>query len=286
MELCDLPTWDMDGFESLGETRWWGCRVDSYRLKDAWPVEGYDDPIELDVLHGSKGKPVAIIHPILGGDNTVAKAFAWYFGKLLGWTCIIQHRARYPFEYETLEEMEPGLQNIVRNGVQTLQWLEHRQIVTDRKRTFVMGASMGGITTAMLARCLPVAGFAIVVGGAGIADILCESTVDKIQRWRERTLKGLGIDLAVLHQRLLGIIKTDPLYLAPQCQEAKVYMSIATRDKGVPTATQKRLRDLWPHKPADNYYPSSHEKTLLWLPLILPRIGWWAGRVMRSKAEG
>lgn len=277
MPECRLPEWDRDNFKVLGVKEKDFATITTYQLPDIFPVGGTDQPFALDHYLVEPGRPTVIIHPILGGDNPVAEEFAWYFAERAGWNAVIQHRAKRPTDYGTLELIEPGFEKIIVNGCQTFDWLEHHGHI-ERDRAFCLGTSMGGISTALLAPYLPARGFILVMAGGNLPEILTRSDEKKLVRWRKDTLRQLGIDEAELRARLKAIIRTDPLRLAPEAGGKNIRMFISLFDRTVPTRYQKALRKAYPVKPETSWVPSGHLTLVFFLRWVERQCVKWIRR--------
>lgn len=276
MPECRIPEWNRDDFKQVRVREKDFATITTVELPDIFQVGEEEQPFELDIYHVEKGRPTVIIHPILGGDNPVAEEFAWYFAEKAGWNAVIQHRARRPIDYGSLGLIEPGLEKIIVNGCQTFDWLEHHGHI-ERNKTFCLGTSMGGISTALMAPYLPARGFVLVMAGGNMPDILMTSDEKKLVKWRNDTQQQLGIDAQALRQRLDDIIQTDPLKLAPQALDTNIRMFISLFDKTVPTRNQKALRKAFPVKPETSWLPSGH----LTLAFFLRYVEWQCVRWMK-----
>ncbi len=268
-----LPNWDMDDYqiEELGHFR--KHRITQYTLKDANPVPGYDQPVVFDAYIHKPGKPMLIAHPVVGSKhNEIAKLFIKTFC-LLGWNGIIVHRAAHPLESNSLQEFEALLRNIVNNDVQVYQFLKHKRLLEEDK-TISMGASLGGVSNALLPAFLPYKGFICIVSGGPIAELICRMEHTMAENWRKKMMEKLQLQsVQALQQAMEQVIKTDPIALArPQ---TNMLFFGALFDKVVVTATQRKLRRSYGRKPVW-WFPAGHAAIALFLPVILPIAVSWS----------
>lgn len=276
----EIPDWDRNDYQLKGEKDEGGYTVRTVELPDLMPIDGFDEPITLDLYTVKPGAPTVLIHPILGGDNTVARAFAKFFVRWPKWNAVIQHRARPPFAYGSLEGVESGMVNIITNTLQAFDWLEYHDHI-ERERTISMGTSLGAISNALLTPYLPVRGFIHIMGGGRVGHILSYSEEGGVVEWRKQTLAELEIDRKTLYRRLRRIIKTDPMVMAENTGSMGVKMFIAMFDKSVPTEDQKRLRAAYPHTPDTSWVPSGHTSMALFLPYLFFECWRWARSQMK-----
>lgn len=282
MTQINLPDWNMDDYKLIKDKKSGGTRFRRVELPDRMPAGGFADPITLDIFTVRKGAPTVILHPILGGDNVVAKLFADFFThKIIGWNAVIQHRARYPFAYGSLEKIEDGMQNIIANSLQACQWLEHHKYIKP-KRTISVGTSLGAISNALLTPQLPYAGFAHIMAGGNMPHILTKSEEGGVVKWRKKLLKETGMTRKELRRELEGIIKTDPVSQAAMTpRNVKVRMFLSRFDKSIPYKDQRALLKAYNKTPVHTNIPSGHLSMALFIPYLLPEILRWGKKVIK-----
>ena len=267
MPTIHLPQWDMENFETLETRRTPNYDFTRVRLPDIVPMAGFDEPITLDIFKVSDAAPTVLLHPILGGNNEVANAFAWFFTRFPKWNAVIQHRARRPYEYDTIEDVETGILNIICNSVQACDWLQHHGYLVP-ERSISIGTSLGAITNALLTPFIPVSGFVHVMGGGHLSHILTNSQETGVVKWRKETLKKLGINTIELLSRLDRAIQSDPITIAGHDDGKNIRMIISMFDKSVPTMDQLALRDAYQTRPQTTQLPTGHLTMALFLPYL------------------
>jgi Prolyl oligopeptidase family len=271
-----VPDWNRSEIKNISTIVEKNYTIYSYELPDASPTHGHSDPITIDLYSVKRGNPTVLLHPVLGGKNILTKIFAKFF-TMFKWNAAIIHRARYPMEEETTQGFEDGVRNIVMNNVQAFEWLEEEGII-DRNKTVSIGASLGGITNAMLSSILPIKGFICIVAGGTIPEVVTDSKLDQIREWRDSVMKTRNISKDVFRKEYTKSMKTDPVLSVTQTDPKKVMLWIALFDRDVPTKYQFKLRSAFKKHPLTFYAPTGHATITLLLPIILPVMliwSWW-----------
>jgi dienelactone hydrolase len=111
----------------------------------------------------------------------------------------------------------------------------------DRTKIGMMGLSLGGITTAMMAGVEPrLRATVIVVGGGNMPYILTASDEDRIATLRANRMKAGNVpNLGAYEEILRDTIKYDPFYFAPRANRFNMLMVMAETDTKVPFVVQK-----------------------------------------------
>jgi hypothetical protein len=205
-------------------------------------------------------KPLVLISPILGGDNSASKWFAEYYANN-GMANAIVHRPenRFPDESRYCESLEALLKQPVIDMRRVIDLFETFPEI-DKNKIGSFGISMGAIRNATFAgieeRCR-VNVFAM--GGSDIPYILTNSSEEGVVEELNKAMKGIGAKN--LLQELQTTIKTDPKYLAQFIDEENTLMYITLFDTVVPTRAQRRLRDSI-GDPSVSYLLSGHYTAL------------------------
>jgi Prolyl oligopeptidase family len=276
MENFTVPKWNSSEVKLISEIKEKNYKIYQYELPDASPVHGHVDPITVDLYSVKRGNPTVLLHPVLGGKNVLTKIFAKFF-TFFKWNAVIIHRARYPMEETTTEGFDEGIRNIVMNNLQAFEWMESEGII-DRDKTISIGASLGGITNAMLSSVLPIKGFICLVAGGSVPEVVTESKLNQIKNWKESVLKRRNWNQETFKKEYLKTMKTDPILSVQQSDPSKVMLWIALFDHDVPTKYQFKLRRAFNKHPLTFYTPTGHVTIVLLLPIILPIMliwSWW-----------
>lgn len=114
----------------------------------------------------------------------------------------------------------------------------------ERDQIGMMGLSLGGITTAMMAGVEPdrLRAVVITVGGGNLPYVMAESDNSKVTELRRRRMSYLGLrDVSEYEERLHESIRFDPMYFASRANRDRVLMVMAERDSTVPFSVQRDL---------------------------------------------
>jgi len=270
----EIPPWNPDDTRKVGESRFRKHQITTYELPDAIPVLDKPEPITIDVYYRKAGKPMLIAHPVVGSKhNEVATLFAKLYC-LLGWNAVIVHRGRHPMEGKTPEEFEILLRKIIYNDIQVEQFLRHKGLM-DPRRTISFGASLGGVSNALLTAVLPYKGFVCVVSGGSIAEVMARMDDPGVAKWREERIQELGYSgVKEFQQKYSEAIQTDTLKLANK--KANVMLFCGMFDSIVAASTQWQLsRAFGLLKPAI-WFPAGHLSIFLFLPIMAPLMVLWS----------
>lgn len=124
-----------------------------------------------------------------------------------------------------------------------LDWAENSPRF-DKAKLGMIGLSLGGITTALMAgvESERLRAAVITVGGGNIPFILATSDNDKVSLLRERRMKFLNYqDVTRYEEDLRRSVTFDPFYFAPLVNKDRILMVMAKTDTKVPTLVQKEL---------------------------------------------
>lgn len=277
----EIPPWNIEDARVLSETQFNKHRVISFELPDAKPVLDKSQPIILDVYLRNPAKPMLIAHPVVGSKhNEIARFFAKAYCRI-GWNAAVVHRAHHPMEGKNPEEFELLLQNLIYNDLQVEDFLRRKGLM-DPRRAISFGASLGGVTNALLTNPLPYKGFVCVVSGGCIAEIMARSNDRDIGNWRAERIRELGYSgVEELEEKYRETIETDTLKLANR--KANVLLFSALFDKVVPTRAQWQLYRAFGWDKPTFWFPSGHASIVLFVPLILPIMMLWTWYTVHLK---
>ena len=228
-------------------------------------VFGEDNNIRINYYEQKRdGKsPTILIFPILGGISFSVKSFANYFASN-GFNCAIVRNKKFKIVGD-LEEIENFLRQGIINSRQVIDYLVQQEKV-DKDRLGSFGISLGGIKVAITAgvderlRCN-----VMCLAGGSIADIICYTTERGVVKQRKKVMEERGLTLEELHAELSGIIRSDPLKLAPYMDGRNVLMYIGLFDKGAPRECGIKLWNAI-GKPEVIYLLAGHYNAVLYLP--------------------
>ncbi|MBD3670692.1 MAG: prolyl oligopeptidase family serine peptidase [Gammaproteobacteria bacterium] len=270
----DIPEWDMDAVKEIQRSSYGKHSLVRYELPDARPVLGQSTPIIIDVYFRKPGRPALIAHPVVGSKhNEVAELFAKTYCHL-GWNAVIVHRAQHPMEGRTPEEFEQLLRNIIYNDIQVEQYLTHKGLIQS-ERCISFGASLGGVSNALLTSVLPYKGFVCMVAGGPIAEVMARMDNPEVDEWRQARIRELGYSgVDEFEQRYLDVIETDSLRLANR--RANVLMFNAMFDRIVRPKTQRKLSRAFGWRNPSFWFPAGHATIVLFLPVIIPLMWVWS----------
>jgi hypothetical protein len=200
---------------------------------------------------------------------------------LLGWNAVVVHRARHPMEGKTPEEFELLLRNIIYNDLQVEQFLRHKGWM-DPKRTISFGASLGGVSNALLTGVLPYKGFVCVVSGGPIAEVMARMDDPSVTKWRQERIEELGYSgVEEFQQKYSQAIQTDTLMLANN--KANVLTFSAMFDHIVRASTQKKLNRAFGWFKPSIWFPTGHATIALFFPVIVPIMVLWSWYTVHLK---
>jgi hypothetical protein len=272
--VYEVPQWNFDDTRVIGESSYRKHRITTYQLPDAIPVLGSAQPITIDVYVHKSNRPMLITHPVVGSKhNEVAVLFAKLFC-LLGWNAVIVHRGRHPMEGKTPQEFETLLRKIIYNDIQVEQFLRHKGLM-DPRRTISFGASLGGVSNALLTSVLPYKGFVCVVSGGPIAEVMARMDDPGVAKWRQERIRELGYSgVEEFQQKYAEAIQTDTLKLANK--KANVMLFSGMFDRIVPASTQRKLSLAFGRFKPCFWFPTGHLTIFLFLPIIVPLMAAWS----------
>lgn len=164
---------------------------------------------------------------------------------------------------------EARIERVLRTAVvdrrRTVDWLQGLPEV-DPARIGACGASLGGITTALLCAVEPrIRAGAVLLAGGDLPRVLVESDEPRIARWRAER----GLDPAALGARLAAEVESDPLLLAPAVDARRLLVVQARFDAAVPAACQERLWEAL-GRPERWVLPTGHRSAGVYLPWLVP----------------
>jgi hypothetical protein len=228
-------------------------------MKNNITIDYYD-------IHPMGRAPVVMVLPILGGGNGIARSFAQSFAEN-GYAAVLVHRQEEYKKLNSLNLLNPTLEQIVIDHRQAIDWIETRPEL-DAGRIGVFGISMGGIKGALLDAIEErVAASVLVMAGGDIPYILTKSNEDTIAKRRKALMRAEKITAGELYNQLSSMITADPLRLAEYIDARKILLILARYDEVVPFKKGEELR----HKignPETIYLLSGHYSAALYIPYV------------------
>jgi dienelactone hydrolase len=215
-------------------------------------------------------RPAIVVSPILGGTQDVTLIAARALARR-GMVAAVVLAAESMLDGTADEaRLERVLRTAVIDRRRAIDWLVLQPDV-DPARIGALGASLGGITTTLLAAVDPrVRASVICIAGGDVADIIVRSDERRIERYVEERLAAGVRDVDDLRARIRAAVLSDPLALAPCVDARRALVFTARWDDVVPPDAQARLVDAL-GRPERYALPTGHYTSALLLPVILSR---------------
>jgi pimeloyl-ACP methyl ester carboxylesterase len=151
-----------------------------------------------------------------------------------------------------------------------LRWLRERPAASPQQ--FVLGMSLGGMVTTVLAAAEPdLAGIAICLSGGDLKDLVMTSSEGRVQRWRAWRQSEDGIGDDALRWELGECLTHEPLRYAPMIATERVLLVEAALDTVVPARNQALLWEAL-GRPARFTVPLGHYTAALAIDLIIAKV--------------
>ncbi len=229
------------------------------------PIE-HNIVIDYYDLHDDQKTPVVMVLPILGGRNSIAKAFAEYFAEN-GIAAVVVHRQKRYKGGRSLENLDLTLRQMVFDHRQAIDWIETREDL-DASRIGVFGVSMGGIKSALISSLEDrIKASVVALAGGDIPYVLAYSTEKGIIKRRNAIMQSQDLSSEELYELLRQQISCDPLNYAEYLDANKVLMILARFDSVVPYAKGEELKERMGH-PETIYLLAGHYTSYLYIQYI------------------
>ncbi|NOZ02459.1 MAG: prolyl oligopeptidase family serine peptidase [Deltaproteobacteria bacterium] len=264
--------------ESSGESRS-GFKVEAVHFPDGadclFPADGVKAHCYRPT-QSKRGRERAgvVVLPITAGDYEVSTMLTVYLARQ-GFTCLrMERRAEWLAPERTVEDLARLARQTPLDVGAGVDWfIENGGF--DPDRLGVLGVSMGAMQASILAGTDPrVKAAVLVIGGAGLADLLLTADDDFINEYREAVSNRLGIpesDLGpVLHEALDPMDNAKP---AGGMNPDTTLMFSALFDRVVRPRYGRRLWEA-AGRPRRILLPCGHYSAEFFVPLIL----WMARR--------
>ncbi|MCC7397565.1 MAG: alpha/beta hydrolase [Planctomycetes bacterium] len=212
------------------------------------------------------GRRLVLLVPILAGGDELMAQVARRLGAR-GFDVAFCERAGSALQPpQRGEEIEQLFHRTVLHQRLLLRWLAARTPAP--AATFVLGISMGGIVSTVLAALEPALdGVAVCLSGGDLGDLVQHSSEGRVQRWRRWRLRHDGIGDDQL-RREFAAQPYEPLSFAPAVPTAKVLFVSAEFDTVVPRRNQDLLWEAL-GRPARYQVPFGHYTAALAIDTIL-----------------
>jgi dienelactone hydrolase len=135
----------------------------------------------------------------------------------------------------------------------------------DASKIGIIGLSLGGITTSMLAGVEPdrLKAIVSVVGGGNLPHILSYSDHGRVSTFRANRMKAAGYNTVDQYEnQLRSTVKLDPAYFAQFAKRENIFMIMADNDTKVPSVAQTEQFESF-GKPSGLVYSGGHVDTLI-----------------------
>lgn len=243
---------------------------------DSQHKKEHNEKIVLDFYRSKRGKKkknkreLYFFHPVLAGDNSLARFFSNYFTIFKKKDCCIIHRAPYPFESDSPKEFERIMNLTIDNITQA------RDYIVDcgwkENNIMAIGTSMGAIVFSSVVHKTNFGGYILIMGGAPIIDVICGSSMSRFNDWKKKQKeKGWGSTKEKVCNHYREEVETDPIKLAPKTQDNDMLFITTSFDSVVPTRNQRGLVEVFSEKNHIDHWklPAGHYTIILFLPLVL-----------------
>ncbi len=218
-------------------------------------------------LKPGEKRPAVLISPILGGNMVVDHFARYYAGR--GFAAAIVYRKRLFWEEgnDDIRQFEDYMRVSVIRLREALDWLEVQPEV-DASRIGSFGVSYGAILHTILAAVEPRIRYHVLAMPAGpISEVIAHCPDKAVTKLMTYAREHYGWSAEKVEKDLSGVIKTDPLLLAPQVPREKVEVYAALFDRVVGAGRSFRVwRALG--KPKLRVMPFGHYGGISVFPLL------------------
>lgn len=186
-------------------------------------------------------RELIVLTPTISGVSSLEKTVARYFSKR-GYDVIIPiaFETQIEFNEQTVKYMDRGF---FRPVAQAKLMIEELRSKNNYEKTFLLGASQGGIrSTMLLGENLNIDKAFTFVAGGDFPKLYAETTVKQLIEFRQKHMAALGITKTSDYEDYLRENLTFDPKQACVKSNVEMKMLIATEDTSVPTETQY---DLW-----------------------------------------
>lgn len=233
-------------------------------------LEGGGECVTFHLHTEGTGRPVVLLVPILAGGDQLLEQVAMRVqarGFDVAWCTRAGSAMKQGQRGRDLDEL---FRRTLLHQRLLLRWLRERPCASPRQ--FVLGMSLGGMVTTVLAAAEPgLAGVAICLSGGDIANLVMTSSEGRVQRWRAWRHDADGIGDDELRWELGECLTHEPLRFAPMVPTGRVLLVEAALDTVVPARNQDLLWEAL-GRPARFTVPLGHYTAALAIDLIVARV--------------
>lgn len=250
------------------------CRRVNVELTAIDPVTKKPGKIRLTTfvrkLSESKAKDLktVIVMPPTGGVNALDWGYAAHLCANGMRAAVITY-----WDYDTLNEIDMNMHD--RGALRALAAVRHviEYLAPKRpKQLGMLGTSVGAISSALVTGYeRRVSAAALIVGGAGMPEIIAKSTESHLSKLREERMAHYKFESVDAYQNALSqAVKIEPMDFVNYSGKKNIWMMVATKDDTVPTKNQWDLFKAYGSPQGSLQYPGDHLKTILRTSAVHP----------------
>lgn len=248
-------------------------QVETVHLQDdeecLFPTDGVRAHLYRPESDGPRRKVGIVVLPVTEGDYEVSTMLATYLAKY-GFTCLrMERRAQWLTPDRTPEELGLLARQTPRDVRAGTDWfVDNGGFEPDRLG--VLGVSMGALQASIASGTdKRIRASVLIIGGAGLADLLLTADDDFINEFRTNLAQRLGVPEKDLGPVLRAVLKAgDNASAAVAMDRETTLMFSAIFDRVVRPEYGRRLWEAI-GRPRRVLLPCGHYSTELFVPLIL-----------------
>lgn len=234
-------------YKSLGHTRWAFLDVKedfiTYKLDKKIAENGYPLSFSYFFYQAKKNlrHELVVVFPTIIGVSFIETEVAKMFVER-GFDVMIPVSLKFDYSYFD-DHTVKSIDNESFRPIAQFRFIHLEfQKRFDYQKTFIVGASLGGIrATSLLGRDFGIEKAYTFVAGGDFPEIYSKTKVYPLTRMRQKHMRALGLtDVEEYKQYLQDNLIHDPLHTCFK-RKAHLKMVIATQDVDVPTQTQLKL---------------------------------------------
>ena len=272
IRVAELTPKPWDGHISESTVVNGSCIISEVHLNVTDPINGETWPIHTTLYRPNVTNPVpmTLVIPTIDGVTVLEPRVAGQLcGAKIGAMIAMLHDTTQPdllpsWGHEDLVNRKEIL------GLRTLLDFAERDPRFDRNKLGMIGLSLGGVITSMMAGLEPdrLRAAVVVVGGGNMSYILAMSDNDQVGTLRKRRMASLGVtDLSVYETMLSQSLRYDPLFFAGRALRERIMMVMSTVDTKVPAIVQRETYEAF-QRPEYMLFNWGHIPTLAQLAYL------------------
>lgn len=267
LRLQDFAHDPWNGSASETDRRGGSCRESKVKLEVRDPLTQEKRPVDVAIMRpASKNKvPVVLVVPSMEGVTVIEPKIASQLCSN-GIAAVIADVVD-----TTLPKTLPAIAHEDVQGrrailaLRTIIDLVSNHPAFDRDRIGIIGVSLGGVITSMIAGIEPdrLKAVVIVVGGGNLPFVLATSDQSKVADLRRQRMDFLKLhDSDRYEDWLRGTLRYDPMYFAARANHDRIMMITAKSDTKVPYSVQQDLFEAF-GRPKVSEYSGGHVETII-----------------------